>query len=553
MKAAEPHGTRRAGWISARLDRVRLDRVPVATRPWIVACWVLTLAIAVLLLVPGLADDVTVDPVGAAHILDRFLAPAWLRMLLVVACGGVAAVAAVLALLRRSADPVGSSRLRREAALALVAFPPLALVADRILIPAVAAGLLAIMAEVLAHSGRPTRARAAWVGVIAFLPWAVLAATQPFVATDGWTWAVLFGLAAGFAAFGSYYGVQRAAESRTAAVAFLFRTRIPPIGVLGIVAAVVALVVLRLTVLREAFPEPDPTLWSPFAKESPLSWVHAALVALLIVLVGWRSTRRPLRRFGERRIAAALAAVGNVELVLGSVVIVGAFLVAVVVGAADLPDAWLAWVPALKVGGVVVIGLSALLPWMRGTAARVLAAITAVYLLPATTQTALVSEGIELPPGIAGFAATPVQVMLLLLAAALVLALVGLARAPVPRPFVLRLAIVPFIAVHAGWLLPVAWSDLGRWLLVLGIVASLVLFLPTPDADPARRGIGLLAASGAQLLAITVAALAIPSLYEDGTLVVLGLLWLAVTVVVSLVIETRDGDGDRDEEALRPG
>jgi hypothetical protein len=365
MKAAEPHGTRRAGWISARLDRVRLDRVPVATRPWIVACWVLTLAIAVLLLVPGLADDVTVDPVGAAHILDRFLAPAWLRMLLVVACGGVAAVAAVLALLRRSADLVGSSRLRREAALALVAFPPLALVADRILIPAVAAGLLGIVAEVLAHSGRPTRARAAWVGVIAFLPWAVLAATQPFVATDGWTWAVLFGLAAGFAAFGSYYGVQRAAESRTAAVAFLFRTRIPPIGVLGIVAAVVALVVLRLTVLREAFPEPDPTLWSPFAKESPLSWVHAALVALLIVLVGWRSTRRPLRRFGERRIAAALAAVGNVELVLGSVVIVGTFLVAVVVGAADLPDAWLAWVPALKVGGVVVIGLSALLPWMR--------------------------------------------------------------------------------------------------------------------------------------------------------------------------------------------
>jgi len=549
MKAAEPHGTRRAGWLRARLDRVRLDRVPVATRPWIVACWVLTLAIAVVLLIPGLTDEVSVDPVGAAHILDLFLAPAWLRMLLVAASGGVAAVSAVLALLRRSADPAGSSRVRREAAIALAAFPALALTADRVLLPAAIAGALFLAVEVLAHTGRPTRARAAAGGVVAFLPWAVLAAVQPFVATDSWTWAVLFGLAAGFAAFGSYYGVQRAAESRTAAVAFLFRTGMPPGAVLGVVAVVVALVVLRLTVLREAFPEPDPTLWSPFAKESPLSWLHAALVAGLVVAVGWRSTRRPLRRLGERRIAAALATVGNVELLLGSVVIVGALLVAVVMGSATFPADWLEWVPALKVGGVVVIGLSALLPWMRGTAARVLAAISAVYLLPATTQNALVAEGVELPRGIAGFAATPVQIMLLLLASSVVLAVVGLARASVPRPLVLRLAIVPFIAVHAGWLLPVAWSDLGRWLLVLGIIASLVLFLPTPDADPARRGIGLLAASGAQLLAITVAALAIPSLYEDGTLVVLGLLWLAVTVVVSLVVETREPD----EEVVRPG
>lgn len=111
----------------------------------------------------------------------------------------------------------------------------------------------------------------------------------------------------------------------------------------------------------------------------------------------------------------------------------------------------------------------------------------------------------------------------------------------------LRLAVVPLIAVHAGWLLPVAWSGLGRWLLVLGIVAALVLFLPEPDPDPARRGIELLAASAAQLFAITVTTLAVPSLYDDGTLVVLGLLWLSVTVVVSLVIETRSRDGEARE------
>jgi len=548
MVAVEPHGESRAAGFRARIDRVRLDRVPAATRPWIVACWVLTLALAVALLFPGLLDEVSVEAAGGAHILDRLFAPVWVRMLLVAAVGGVAAAATVLALLRAALDPA-SGRVRRELTLVLAAFPGLAMLADRVVAPAVAAVVLFVGLEVAAHLGRRTRARAAWCGAVAFLPWAVLAAVQPLAVADSWTWAVLFGLAAGFAAFGSYYGVQRAAESRTAAVSFLFRTRMPAPAVLGVVALVVALVVLRLTVLRELFPEPDPTLWSPFAKESPLSWVHAVVVAALIVLVGWRSARRPLRRFGERRIAAALAGVGNVELVLGSAVILGAFLVAVVAGDAQFPDAWLTWVPVLKVVGVVVIGACALLPRLRGTAARVLAAISFVYLLPATAQGALISAGVELPAGVAGFAATPVQIMLLLLGCALVAAVVGLWRASAPRALVLRLAVVPFIAVHAGWLLPVAWSDFGRWLLVLGIVASLLLFLPAPDPDPARRGAALLGASVGQLLAIAVAALAIPSLYEDGTLVVLGLLWLAVTVVVSLVVETTGGD----EEALRAG
>ena len=41
-------------------------------------------------------------------------------------------------------------------------------------------------------------------------------------------------------------------------------------------------------------------------------------------------------------------------------------------------------------------------------------------------------------------------------------------------------------------------------------------------------------------------ALAIPSLYDDGQFVVLGLLWLSVTVVISLVVETRpDGEAAR--------
>jgi hypothetical protein len=162
----------------------------------------------------------------------------------------------------------------------------------------------------------------------------------------------------------------------------------------------------------------------------------------------------------------------------------------------------------------------------------------------------LLSAGVELPQGIAGFPATPVQIMLLLVVFAAGLAVAVFVRPGLAAPaLILRLAIVPLIAVHAGWLLPVAWSGVGRWLLVLGILAALLLFLPRPDADPARRGIALLAASAAQLLAITLTAIAIPSLYDDGQFVVLGLLWLSVTVVISLVVDT----GPRDEAVPRAG
>ncbi len=39
------------------------------------------------------------------------------------------------------------------------------------------------------------------------------------------------------------------------------------------------------------------------------------VVATLIVVVAVRASRRPLTRFGERRVVAALAALGNLELV----------------------------------------------------------------------------------------------------------------------------------------------------------------------------------------------------------------------------------------------
>jgi len=304
-----------------------------------------------------------------------------------VATAGVSGAAIVRELLRSAARDAKASPVRRELTLALAAFPALSLIADRMPWWAIGAALAFAAAELVAHLGRASRARAARAGVVAAAAWLVLAAAQLAGApSTGWTWAVLFGLAAGFAAFGSYYGIQRAAESRTRAVDVLFRTRMPP-------------------------------------------WVvHAALVAGLIVVAGLVSTRRPRARLGERRIAGGLALVGNAELMIGSGVLLVAFLAAVPLGRAPLPDAWVAWVPAVKLAGVVLVGFSALLPRLRGTAARILAAISAAYLLPVTAQGALLAAGVELPQGIAGFAATPVQILVLLVACALVLGIVGVVR-----------------------------------------------------------------------------------------------------------------------------
>ena len=102
-------------------------------------------------------------------------------------------------------------------ALAVSAFPALALTADRVVLPAVLAALAFLALELVAHLGRASRRRAAVSGALASSCWLVIALAQFADVGYAWSWAVLFGLAAGFAAFGSYYGIQRAAESRTSA------------------------------------------------------------------------------------------------------------------------------------------------------------------------------------------------------------------------------------------------------------------------------------------------------------------------------------------------
>lgn len=523
--------------LGARVARIRLDLVPARYLVWILVCWVLTLGTAALILIPGATDGILAERAGSSGLIGLFTAPLGIRVLILVA-GGVLAGVLVIGLRLRAAHPVA----RELGLVAAGGFPVLALAADRQWILAALALALLVAAEVVAHRADPAGRGTALVGLLTALIWSALLVAQ-FTTPDagaGWTWIALFGFAAAFAAFGGYYGVARAAESRARWLRPLFRDEVPALAVAGIVALVIVLTALRLTVARELFPEPDPDLWSPFGA-APASWVHAVLVAGLVVVLAARSVRRPLRRSRERRVTAALAVAGNADLAAGVVVIVAGMLIAAASGELVAPGIPPLLVAALKFAGVVAIVVVALLPAFRGTAARSLALITGVYLVPLTLQ-GLLAQPELLPNGPTGFAATPVQVALLLLAVAVAGAVVPGLRRMLGAGLVVRLAAVPFVAVHAGWLLPAAWSGLGRIVLVVGVVLAVLFLLPKLAADRDRHALDLLAASGGQLLALVVFLLALPSFLDDPQIVVLGLFWLSVAVIAALTVRTADDE-----------
>jgi hypothetical protein len=541
--------------VGSRLGRLRLGRIPAPYRGWVIACWVLTVVLATALLLPGGTDGIVAQQAGSSGVVGIFTAPLGIR-LLVVAAGGVLAGTLLVALLvRERVDRAPARRVAREVALAAAGgFPVLALAADREWVFAGAALVVFGFAEVAAH--RSTVAGAAGtvlVGLLTAAIWGVLLVAQLSApsAAAGWAWIALFGFAAAFAAFGSYYGVARAAESRIGWVRPLFRDDLPAVAVAGIVAIVVVVVALRVTVARELFGPPDPELWSPLGK-APISWLHAAVVAALIVLVAARSVRSPLRRSRERRVTAALAVAGNADLAAGIVVILVGMVLAAALGGFLILEVSPLVVAALKLGGVVAITVVALLPPFRGTAARALAVISGAYLIPLTLNGILGAAGVALPPGLAGYPATPVQVMLALLVAAVGGAIVPALRSALGTGLVVRLAVVPVVAVHAGWLLPAVWTEQGRVVLVVGVLLAVLFLMPPPDEDRDRHAADALAASGGQALALVVFALAIPSFLGDPQLVVLGLFWLAVAVIAALTVHTW-GDAEPTAQPVGSG
>lgn len=524
--------------VGSRVGRLRLDRIPTPYLGWVLACWLIVVLLVAAILLPGGTDGIAAQQSGSSALVGIFTAPLGIRLLVVAACGVLTGTLLVSLLVRERLEFAPARRVAREVALGTAGgFPVLALAADREWVFAGAALVVLGLAELAAH--RPSVMSVSGtvlLGLLGAAIWGVLFVAQLMTTTaaGGWAWIALFGFAAAFAGFGSYYGVARSAESRARWLRPVFRDDLRLLGVAGIVAAVVVLVALRLTVARDLFSAPDPELWSPFAK-APISWLHAAAVGALVVVVAVRSIRHPLRRSRERRVTAALAVAGNADLAVGIVVILVAMVLAAVLGGFVIPDVSPVVVAALKFGGVAAITVAALLPSFRGTAARAFAVVSGAYLVPLTLNGLLAVTGVTLPPGLAGYPATPVQVMLALLVVALVGVIVPAVRRTLGTGLVVRLAVVPIVAVHAGWLLPAAWSDTGRIVLVVGVLLA-VLFLPPLAEDRDRHALDVLSVSGGQALALLVFALALPSFLDSSQLVVLGLFWLSVAVVAALTV-----------------
>lgn len=524
--AREPLGRR----LRRRLRRLSLKRVQPAALPWVLLCWAFSVALVVALLWPGALASVAGRGVRVGEDFASFDPPFWFRVLALLTAAVFAGTATVVSRTAHRDGPRAIRRLADEviAGVAIV-LPIPVLLADRAWLFAVAAALLAVAAELLRRAPRGV------AGVLAAGPWLVLLGYQFTLAgraPASWVWVALFGFGAVVAAFGAYYGVARAAESRTKAIRVLFREHWNRWVVLLVAAIAGAAVALRLTLLRHLFPEPDPQLWFPWDRLWA-SWLFAALVAATLVAVAIRSARHPLRRIGQRRVTAALALLGNLHLVFTAVLIVIALGMAAV-GDVDVPAEWGPVVPWLKVAGVALVGLGMFLPQLRGTSARWIGIVAALFLIPNTLATAM-----GLP---AGFAPSPVQVAMLIVLAALVLAVWNLFRRA-PRPSVIaRLAAVPVIAVHAGWLLPAIWTEFGLALGVAITVVSQLLLQPPAARDNATHSVRMMTSAASQLLAFGIALVAAPSLLDDPGLIVLGLIWLSVVVVAALSFETVEPD-----------
>ena len=531
-RAAAPPDSPRAPRVDSLARRVRrLDprHLPPVARVLAIGCWIASGVLGCILLLPFVATDALPPGRPVAGV------PPWLGAIVLLAAAVLAATAVALLLyseLRR--PPTRGLIVVRDLVIAGLAVPPsLALIAE-----GSAWGFLAlasvIPAIVVAHAipDAAGPARVAWVAGLATVPWlvaAVLQAFDPRVA-DGWLWISAFPFATAFAAWGAFYGVARAIESRQRVIRPIFRDDLSA-GVLTIVLVlVVTLFALRFTVASGLFGGMDAMTWR---LRPNLSWLHALVVAAVIVAFALDARRRPYRPFGRRGVLVSLGVAGALDfIVLG---LIGVVSTAAVVATGEAIDTS-GYTPVFALGGligVLVILVVTLLPRFRHSLGRVIAIIAAVYLVPAMLAV-LLAEQVTF-----GFAASAAQVgAVLTLAGGGLLAWNHLRVGPaIPAGLVLRLLVIPLLAVHAALLIPFWWAnEIGRIVLVLGVLGSLLLFAPRVAADPVRQARNILRLSAAQLLALVVFLLAIPLAADNALIEALGQLWFAVPVTAALLL-----------------
>jgi hypothetical protein len=516
-----------ASRLGARLARLSLANLPVAVRILLALTWVAVAVLSVLAAIPGLVEALFADYLGV---------PVWFRVVLLAACAVVAAGSIVADVLL--GDGSAARTIRRDAvhAASAVALGLLLLASDAP-VPGVIALVAGVATVTALHVPLGRSAKAAVAGAFAAMPWLAAGAAQ-FAAPDpglyGWIWIVfLLPLGAGLAAFGALYGVARAAESRVRGIQRVFRNDVPRGLLVLAVGGALAVVALRYTVLSGLFGEYDVALWA--FRLSP-TWIHAALVAAAIVVVALISLRRPLSRVGRGAATAVFGAAAALQLVAYGPLVVTLAVTALLTGSAvDASDPILAASPWISLGIVAALALVVAHPVFAGSAGRWMAWLGAFYAIPGALAVAAGPAFDALP----SFWAKPPQVAALLAVGAAGLVVHGLIRprSAVPRRLILKLALIPLVAVHATALLPAPWeSTLGRAVLIVGVVLAVLFFAPRRTADPVHRAQRLLTRTTGQLAGLVVFLLAVPSDFRGETFGALGTIWLAIPVAAVLCL-----------------
>ncbi|THG30783.1 hypothetical protein [Naasia lichenicola] len=538
------------GWLVIRFRRHALRRVPPPLAVLIVLCWAFSGALAWLLLLPGFADAVMKSPIG-------FPTPAWFMSgLLICAAALAASWTAVLLDAPRRSRPVGTAIVRIGFPATL---PMLALAADRewvaLSIAAVsAAGAIALglaprepaTREHGTRAGRDravgTRVGAARVALGAFLsavPWVIAAWFElraPFIGFAGWIWIELMPLATGAAAFIGFYALVSVTRSRQTRLPWIARTDHSPwvVAIVFLIAA--GIIAARITFANGFFNETEAMTW---VIRRNWSWLHAALVAAAIAVLALRPAPGPLAAEDTRVSMTGIRLAGSWSLLVWSAVGVTGVISLLITaqpfvwdGFVDV-DAWVSLIVVLALAAIVM------LPRFRRTVDRPIALISAFYLVPILT---VIAVGVGDDPALVPFWATAQQVVVLLVGIGGALALVNLMtrRRVVPSSVILRMIVVPIIAVHAGEALPFFLSKpLGLATVAIGLVVTVFVAAPKVSSDPHTHGRALLTLASAQLAAALLATLGTASLLGGDVATVLATQWLTVPIVVATLLVRR--------------
>jgi hypothetical protein len=529
-----------AAALGSRVLRVRIDRIPRSLAVAVAALWAAWAGIAVALLLPGAIAPLGADPFGqstlergAGH--DPGFLTVWCVLIGTSAVVGSAAVLLLLLRPRRGAARAGPAVL----AFAISCVPLLFLLsagavapAGLTLLPALAATALAAVAA----SVGPDRRR----DVLAVLTGLALAIVWAPLLVDGLTSAVPLSLVSSYVVLGSgavavtgfvtLGGVASAAESANATAGSvagtLARRSTGTLGTAIVLAAVLLVLALRFTVLNDVFGELEAGLWS---LRTPSSWPHAVLIGALVVLFALGSARRPYASRGQRLVTTLITLAAG----LSNLVLVGAavllFVLLAVTGEVTDPSPYLGYIHLAGLAVVLVLLVPALRPSLARTTGRVGAVVGLVYLVPMLVSLVFSLASTDIPP----FWASPTQVVVVVALAAAGLFVAGLVRRrPLVEPAMLvRLAVIPVVAVHAGELLPAVWSDaLDRGVVVALSLLAFLLLSPRPVTDARRTARSLVAASALQVAILGTFATSIVLDYDAEVFTVVAVIWLAVPV-----------------------